>query len=209
MHLYTYDSAPNPRRLGYFLAFKNIELPTTQIDMRENHHRGEDFLRINPLGTLPALQTPEGVLLTEVVGICDYLEAQYPQRPLMGSDALQRALVLSWDHRIFTSVFEAFAEILRNRSPAFAHRALPGPLDIEQIPALVDRGRQRFRGSLELFDSELGDRPFFCGDAPTLADIDLLVAVDVAGWVRESVPEHCTRLHAWVERTRRALGRDG
>jgi glutathione S-transferase len=206
MHLYTYDSAPNPRRLGYFLAYKGVSLPTTQIDMRENHHRGEDFLRINPLGTLPALQTDEGVLLTEVIGICDYLESRYPQRPLMGTDPLQRALVLSWDHRIFVSIFEAFAEILRNRSPAFAHRALPGPIDVEQIPALVDRGRMRFRASLELFDNELGARPFFCGDTLTLADIDLLVAVDVANWVKESVPEELSRLQAWITRCREALG---
>jgi hypothetical protein len=58
------------------------------------------------------------------------------------------------------------------RSPAFAHRALPGPVDVEQIPALVDRGRHRFRASLELYDAELGDKPFFCGDGVTLADID-------------------------------------
>jgi glutathione S-transferase len=208
MHLYTYDSAPNPRRLAYFLAYKGVELDTTQIDMRENHHRGEDFLRINPLGTLPALQTDEGVLLTEVIGICDYVESRFPDAPLMGSGPLERALVLSWDHRIFVSVFEAFAEILRNRSPAFAHRALPGPIDVEQIPALVDRGRQRMRAGLRLFDSELGDRAFLCGDRLTLADIDLLVAIDVLGWVKESVPEDCVRLKAWIERTRTALATD-
>jgi len=206
MHLYTYDPAPNPLRLGYFLAYKGIEVPTTQIDMRENQHRGEDFLRINPLGTLPALTTEDGTLLTEVIGICDYLESRFPDKPLMGRDPLQRALVLSWDHRIFVSIFEAFAEVLRNRSPAFAHRALPGPIDIEQIPELVTRGRYRFRASLELFDRELGERPFFCGEEPTLADIDLLVAVDVANWIKETVPEECTNLHAWIARTRAALG---
>jgi glutathione S-transferase len=206
MHLYNYDSAPNPRRLVLFMQYKGIELPTTQIDMRAQAHREPEFLAINPLGTLPALLTDEGVLLTEVIAICDYLESLYPERPLMGGGALQRALVLSWDHRIFTSIYEAFAEILRNRSPAFANRALPGPIDIEQIPELEARGRHRFRASLKLFDEELGDKPFFCGDALTLADIDLLVAVDVASWVKESVPDSCRRLHAWTARTREALG---
>lgn len=209
MHLYTYDSAPNPLRLGLFIAYKGIALDTTQIDMRENHHRGEAFLRINPLGTLPALQTDEGVLLTEVIGICDYLEAHFPDRPLMGRSALERALVLSWDHRIFVSIFEAFAEVLRNRSPAFANRALPGPIDIEQIPALVDRGRKRFRATLELYDQELATRPFFCGDSLTLADIDMLVAVNVSNWIKESIPEDLAHLQAWIERTRAALGDRG
>ncbi|MFK8043280.1 glutathione S-transferase family protein [Congregibacter sp.] len=205
MHLYTYDSAPNPRRLGLFLAYKGLDLPTTQIDMRENKHRDAEFLAINPLGTLPALMTDEGVMLTEVIAICDYLDALYPDKPLMGSTALERALVISWDHRIFVSIFEAFAEMLRNRSPAFENRALPGPLDVEQIPELEARGRKRFRGSLELFDAELGDKPFLCGDSITFADIDLLVGVETASWVKESIPEGCDNLLAWLERSRAAL----
>lgn len=206
MHLYNYDSAPNPRRLVLFLQHKGIELPTTQIDMRENAHRNAEFLTINPLGTLPALATDEGVILTEVIAICDYLESLYPERPLMGTTAIERALVLSWDHRIFTSLFEAFAEILRNRSPAFANRALPGPIDIEQIPELEKRGRHRFNATLRLYDAELAERLFFCGDRLTFADIDALVAVETARWVKESVPEDCTHLLAWLARCREELG---
>lgn len=205
MHLYTYDSAPNPRRLGLFIAYKGIEIDTTQIDMRTNAHRDEDFLRINPLGTLPALATEEGELLTEVIGICAYLEARFPDRPLMGSSDLERALVLSWDHRLFVTIFEPFAEVLRNRSPAFENRALPGPIDVPQIPELVDRGRLRYQGGLKLLDSELADRPFLCGDNLSLADLDLLVAIETGSWIKESVPESCTSLLAWLERTREAL----
>jgi len=205
MHLYTFDSAPNPRRLGLFLAYKGIDLETTQIDMRANEHRGEAFLDINPLGTLPALATDEGALLTEVIGICSYLEARYPERPLLGRDALERALVLSWDHRLYFTIFEPFAEVLRNRSPAFENRALPGPIDIAQIPELVERGRLRYRTGLELLDKELAERPFLCGDQVSLADFDLLVAIETGSWIKESVPEHCTELLAWLERTRAVL----
>ena len=205
MHIYTFDSAPNPRRLGLFIAYKGLEIPTTQIDMRNNAHRDEAFLAINPMGTVPALVTDEGVLLTEVIGICDYLESLYPERPLMGCTPLERALVLSWDHRIYTSLLEAFAEMLRNRSPAFANRALPGPIDIEQIPELEHRGRKRFRGTLELLNEELGDQPFLCGDSVTVADIGLLVAIETASWVKESLPESCTNLQRWLESTRAAL----
>lgn len=206
MQLYTFDSAPNPRRLGLFLSYKGIDVPTQQLDMRNGEHLGDAFKAINPLGTLPALITDEGALLTEVVGICAYLEALHPEKPLMGRDPLESALVLSWDHRIYVGLLEAFAEMLRNRSPAFANRAAPGPVDIEQIPELEHRGRNRFRATLELFDGELGDRDFLCGDAVTLADIDLLAVLDVANWVKESLPESCENLHRWVPRTRAALG---
>lgn len=200
MHLYNFSSAPNPRRLTLFLSHKNIDLPTTEINMREGEHLGETFLAVNPHGTLPALVTDEGVTLTEVIGICAYLEAMFPDRPLLGEGALEHALVLSWDHRVFVSVLEAFAEILRNRSPAFAHRALPGPVEVEQIPELVDRGRRRYRASLKLIDEEMGTRPFLCGDRFTFADISLLVAIETGSWVKESLPEDCTSLQAWMQR---------
>lgn len=206
MHLYNFASAPNPRRLVMFMNYKGIEIPTTHVDMASNAHREPDFLAINPEGTLPALVTDEGVLLTEVIGICDYLEALYPQKPLMGRTALERALVLSWDHRIYLSLFEAFAEMLRNTSPRFAHRALPGAIDVEQIPELADRGRHRFREALRLMDAELGEGPFLCGDSITLADIDLLAVLEVASWVKQSLPESCTNISRWMGTARAALG---
>ena len=200
MHLYTFDSAPSPRRVGLFIAYKGLDIPTTQIDMREQAHLEPEYLAINALGTVPALQTGEGVMLTEIVAICAYLEARFPDKPLMGRTALEQALVLNWDHRVFTTLIEPFAEILRNRSPAFENRALPGPIDVEQIPALVDRGRKRFRAGLELFDRELGEQPFLCGEHFTQADIDLMVVLETSRWVKESLPESCTRLQAWLER---------
>ena len=62
------------------------------------------------------------------------------------------------------------------------------------------------REGLAIIDRELGDRPFLCGDNPTLADIDLLVAIEVLNWVKESLSEDCVRLQAWLERTRSAFG---
>lgn len=206
MHVYTFESAPNPRRLTLFMAYKGIELPTTHINMRDGEHLGEDFQAINPQGTLPALKTDEGVLLTEVIGICSYLEAHFPDKPLLGTTPLERALVISWDHRIYVSLMEAFAEMLRNHSAAFANRAIPGPIDVEQIPALVDRGRHRFSESLKLFDAELGDQPFFCGENVSIADIDMLVVLDVASWVKESLPDECANIRRWLPQVRATLG---
>ncbi|MEO1078536.1 MAG: glutathione S-transferase family protein [Pseudomonadota bacterium] len=205
LHLYTYESAPNPRRLALFQSYKGIELPITDVDMRAGAHRETTFLEVNPMGTLPALVTEEGVLLTEVIGICAYLEEHFPERPLLGRSTLERALVLSWDHRVFVTLLEAFAEMLRNRSPAFENRALPGPIDVEQIPELVDRGRKRYRAGLLQINDELGDQPFLCGDAISFADISLLVAIETGSWVKEQLPDSCERLAAWRQRCHELL----
>jgi len=206
MHLYTFDPAPNPRRLGLFLAYKGIDIETTQVDLMKAEQLGEAFRAINPAGTVPALVLDDGTVMAEVIGICAYLEALYPEKPLLGDDPLTRAQVLSWDHHLFLAVFMAIAETFRNGNPSFEGRALPGPFKVAQIPALCDRGRERLARSWLALDKTLAGRDFLVGSAVTLADIDLLVAVEFAGWIKESVPESCTHLHSWLARTREALG---
>lgn len=205
MHLYTYDPAPNPRRLGLFLAWKGIDVDTTQVDLMQLEQLGEPYRAINPSGTVPTLVLDDGSLMTEVIAICDYLESLYPQRPLLGTTPLLRAQVLGWDHQIYMNAFSAVAEILRNGNPNFADRALPGPHRVAQIPALVERGRERLQRAWKAYDEALGGHEFLVGDSLTLADIDLLVCTEFAGWVKESIPDDCPALLAWRDRVRATL----
>ncbi|SRR6056297_632499 len=205
MHLYTYDPAPNPRRLGLFLALKEIDIDTTQIDLMQLEQLGEQYRAICPAGTVPTLRLDDGTLITEVIAICDYLESLHPQKPLMGTTPLARAQVLGWDHHIYINAFSAVAEVLRNGNPNFADRALPGPVKTPQIPALVDRGRERLQRGWQTYDEALNGRDFLVGDTLTLADIDLLVCSEFAGWVKESIPEDCESLLAWRARVRQVL----
>lgn len=208
MHLYTYDPAPNPRRLGLFLTWKDINIDTTQVDLMQLEQLGEPYRAICPSGTVPTLLLDDGTLMTEVIAMCDYLESLHPQKPLMGTTPLERAQVLGWDHHIYMNAFSAVAEVLRNGNPNFADRALPGPVKIPQIPALVDRGRERLRRGWQTYDEALSGRDFLVGDALTLADIDLLVCTEFAGWVKESIAEDCESLLAWRERVRQVLDAD-
>jgi len=206
MKLYTYDPAPNPRRVALFTQYKGIDIDALQIDLATGEQLGEDYRRINPECTVPALQLDDGTVLTEVIGICTYLEALHPDRPLLGTTPLEKALVISWVHRLFGGMTMAIAGMLRNRSRAFENRGLPGPLDLPQIPELVERGKLQLRHILPRLDNELAARPWLAGNNFTFADIDLLVAVDFMAWVKESVPAECTHLLAWYERAKAELG---
>ena len=44
-----------------------------------------------------------------------------------------------------------------------------------------------------------GDVPFVTGDAYSAADIDLLVTLDFAGWLKMSLPESATNAQRWYE----------
>jgi glutathione S-transferase len=206
MKLFTYDPAPNPRRLALFQQYKGISLDSQQVDLGAAEQLQEHYRQLVPECTVPALQLDDGTVLTEVIGICTYLEGLHPDKPLLGTTPQEKAQVISWDHRLFLTIFLAVAGMLRNRSKAFANRALPGPLDVPQIPELVERGKLQLAYILPQLDRELGTRPWLAGNSFTFADIDLLVAIDFMAWVRESIPEECTHLRAWYDRARAELG---
>jgi glutathione S-transferase len=206
MKLYTFDVAPNPRRVKLFLQYKGISLDTETIDMMKQEQFAASFKAINPASTIPVLVLDDGSTFTEVVSICWYLESLYPQRPLFGQTPQQQAEVLGWDHAIFNEGLAAVAEILRNHSEAFKHRALPGPVDIEQIPALVERGQKRVAAFFDKLESRLAGKQFLLGDCFSLADIDAFVVIDFAGWVKLTIPEQCPQLASWYQRVKQELG---
>lgn len=200
MKLYTYDPAPNPRRLALFMKLKGIAIETQQVDLMTGGQFADAYRQVNPMGTVPALVLDDGTLLTEVIGIYTYLEECYPEPPLMGTTAVERALVISWCHRMFSGLMLAIASVLRNRGKSFANRALPGPLDLPQIPELVERGLLQVRHLLPELDAHLASTTWVAGDNFTAADIDLLCAIDFLAWIKESVPAECTHLHTWHTR---------
>ncbi len=206
MKLYTFDPAPNPRRLALFMKIKGIEIDTQQVDMMSAEQLGESYRQINPACSVPALVLDDGTLLTEVIGIYSYLEALYPEPPLMGADARERALVISWCHKLFSGLMMAIASALRNRGKSFVNRALPGPLDTPQIPEMVERGLLLIGHILPELDAHLAKSSWVAGDNFSAADIDLLVCIDFLAWIKQAVPEECSHLKDWYQRANAHIG---
>jgi len=203
--LYTYDGAPNPRRVTLFLGYKGIQIPSRQINLREAQQFSPEYAALNPRCTVPALQLDDGTVLCDAIAICWYLESRYPHKPLLGSEPLSQAQVLSWDAYIFSDAFLPVAEALRNRSEAFKDRAVPGPGRVPQIPELEARGRQRVQLFWQYLDQYLEGREYLVGNGITMADIDTLVVIDFAGWIKERVPDSRSRLQSWYQRIKALL----
>lgn len=200
MKLYTYAPAPSPRRVHMLLKEKGIDVPMQSIDMAVGEHLGNDYAQINPRKTVPALQLDDGTLISEVTAICQYLDQVYPDKSLFGSSPTQRALIVEWDHRIEFEGMSAFAEVFRNRSKGFKGRALPGPLDVEQIPELVDRGSHRLKAFFETLDKQLQDNAFVAGEQFSMADISAYVTITTCQWIKVTVPPQLAALTDWMQR---------
>jgi len=197
MKFYDCKPAPSPRRVRIFMAEKGIEIPTVQVDLRNGEHLTPEFRMINPHCTVPVLMLDDGTRLVSTAAIWRYLEETHPEPPLMGRSAKEKALIADTQWRIETEGFMAVAEALRNSTPGMKGRAVTGPMSIEQIPALAERGRMRTELFLQLLEFMVGPKPFLCGDTYSVADIDALIAVDFAKWIKLELPLDAVNARRW------------
>jgi glutathione S-transferase len=206
MKLYTYDPAPNGQRLNHFLGYKGIAIDTTQVDLGTGEQLGDAYKAINPYCTIPALVLDDGSVLTEVIGIITYLEELHPEKPLLGTGAQEKAQVISWVHRIIMMMTAAIADVLRNGKETWKDRALPGPINVPQLPELIERGRLRVAAFYPIVDAHLAQSPYLAGERLTFADIDLYTACGFARWVKQGIPEECQHLQAWFDKVKAEIG---
>ena len=200
--LYDCATAPCPRRARILLAEKRIAHDTVQVDLRTGEQLGDAYRAINPQCTVPALRTDDGLLLTDNAAIAAYLEAAYPQPPLMGITPEEKAEIATWHWRAEFEGLMAIAEALRNGSPAMANRALPGPVNYPQIPELAQRGLARVQQFFVALNDRLAEREFVATDRFSVADIAAVVAVDFARVVKVKPNE----AHPHLVRWRAAIG---
>jgi glutathione S-transferase len=88
---------------------------------------------------VPTLALAYGTAIGGVLAIWRYLEEAYPTPLLLGSTPKDKALVTMWERRVELAGFAAVMEGLRNASERLKGRAIAGPYDYDQIPALVER----------------------------------------------------------------------
>ena len=197
--LYDCATAPSPRRARILLAEKGVAHETVPVDLRNQEQLSDAYRAINPQCTVPALRTDDGLLLTDNAAITAWLEARFPQPPLLGRTPADQAEIASWNWRVEFEGLMAVAEALRNSSPSMARRALPGPVDYPQIPELAQRGLARVQAFFEVLNERLVGRDFIAAGQFSVADITAVVAVDFARVVKVRVGEDHPHLARWRE----------
>jgi len=85
---------------------------------------------------------------------------------------------MMWERRVEQEAFASVMEAVRNQAPGLKGRAIAGPHDYAQIPALVDRNRLRLLNFYADLDARLQESAFVPGDAFSVADITALVTID-------------------------------
>ncbi|MEI8029697.1 MAG: glutathione S-transferase [Comamonadaceae bacterium] len=195
--LYDCLTAPSPRRARILLVEKGVSFDTVQVDLKNSEQLSDAFRKINPLCTVPTLRTEDGSVLTDNAAITAYLEARYPEPPLLGITPHEKAEIASWNWRVEFEGLMAVAEALRNSAPALANRALPGPVDYQQIPELAQRGLSRLQQFFVMLNERLAGSEFVATERFSVADITAVVAVDFARIVKAKPGEIHPHLQRW------------
>lgn len=191
-----YDSfGPNPRALRMFLQEKGVELDTVTVDLMAGENRRVPYTDRNPGGQVPALELDNGLFLGETVAIFEYLEEKFPDPPLIGATAEERAETRMWQRRIELRItehlyngfrFSQGIEIFRNRM-----RCLPEAA--EGLKATV-------RDNLQWLDGLLANKSYVVGDRFTIVDIILFAALEFGRTVGQPFDSNLKNLSAWHAR---------
>ncbi len=180
LRLYHAAGSPNSRRVRIFLAEKGLTPTFVPVDLGTGEQHGDAYRAVNPRRVVPTLVLDDGTAIGEVPAIFRYIEEIAPLPALLGTNAVEKAQVIMWERRMELEGFAVVMETVRNRAAGLKGRAIAGPHDYEQIPALVDRGLQRLQDFYADLEARLADVPFVAGTAFSAADVTALVTIDFA-----------------------------
>jgi glutathione S-transferase len=204
MKLYQSASSPNSRRVRILIAEKGLDIPMIAIDLGQGEQHGEAYRAINPRRVVPTLVLDDGTAIGEVPVISRYLDDVYPDKSMFGSTSKAKAIVSMWERRIEQEGFASVMEAIRNKIPGLKNRAIAGPHDYEQIPALIERDGVRVQNLFADLDSRLADLDYIAGEEFSAADITLLVTVDFAAKAMSwNVPDELAHLRRWYDQVSR------
>lgn len=168
------------------LRESGLAFTTEKVDLRSKlTASGADYRAINPKGYVPALETDEGVLLTEGPAIVQYVADKAPAKGLApAAGSIARYQLIEWLNFIST-------EVHKNYSPLF------NPAASEDMKAAARDGLNKRYAYL---DGILARRDFLLGDQFSVADAYLFVVTNWARLVKLDLASypHVQAFHARV-----------
>ena len=199
LKLYHSPASPNSRRVRIFMAEKGLKVPLVTVDLGKGEQHSASYRALNPRRVVPTLVLDDGTAIGEVPAIMRYLDEAFREIPLLGVTPKEKGFIAMWERRAELDGFAAVMEGVRNKVSGLKGRAIAGPHDYEQIPALVERSVQRVKDFFDDFNARLEEVPFLAGDRYSAADITTLVTLDFAKALELTVqPEHAA-LKRWYE----------
>jgi glutathione S-transferase len=189
LRLHSAPRSGNSYKVRLLLGLLDTSCEIVDYDTKGGETRAPGFLKdVNPDGKVPVLELEDGMMLPESGAILYYLAEETPYLP---EEKLQRAQVLRW------MFFEQYSLLLNLSRPRLwcmwgVEMTTQRRVELEQ---LFEQGYT----ALGVMERQLGDRTFFVGENPTVADVALYAYPRLCpegGYDLEDFPA----VRAWLER---------
>lgn len=191
---YYYDLMSQPCRAVYiFLKAANIPFESKVLAIRKSEHKEREYLKINPLGKVPAIND-NGFHLTESVAILKYLSEKYASNDSWYPRNLQiRAKIdeyCAWQH-LNTRMKSAklfFMDVILSRPKE----------ELDNLASDMDTMLD------ELETMFLKNQMFLAGEKVTIADLLAVCEISQVSTTGRDMLSGRPVLQAWMERVRSA-----
>lgn len=156
----TYDS-PFPTRVRLMLIAKGLDAEILQPPgFHGDGETKDEYLKINPIGRVPALVLDDGRALPESEVICEYLEDAYPEPSLRPADPFERATM-----RLLSRICDFY--LVMAMVPLFDYSARSRKTwDREGI----ERAMRKITDALAYLEEYIGTQGYAVGRSLTQAD---------------------------------------
>ena len=159
-------------RVRIALGLKGLDYRQVTHDLRLGAQREKNFVALSQQGLVPAIEA-DGTVLTQSLAIIEWLDERWPERRLLPSDPVGRAIVRSMAQIVACDIHP-----LNNLRVLTALREKLNA-DETQVTEWIARWIQEGFAALEILIARHGGR-FAYGDQPTLADCCLVPQVFAA-----------------------------
>jgi maleylacetoacetate isomerase len=168
--LYSYFRSSAAYRARIALNLKGIAFETVSIHLQKDGGKqfGAEFKAVNPQMRVPALELPNGEMLTQSLAIIDYLDETHPEPPFLPTDPVERAKV-----RALAQLIACDIHPLNNVGPL---KYIKSALGKDQ-PAIDAWYHHWILTGFEALEAMLRPGPYAYGSRVTLADICLVPQV--------------------------------
>lgn len=185
LQLYRHPLSGHSHRAQVLLSLAGLEHELIDVDLLAGAHKQPGFLEKNSFGQVPVLVHGD-LVLPDSNAILVYLAETFPSAgEFLPKGAAQRAAMQRW-------LSVAAGQLAQG--PGAARLALVFGRKLDHAQAVNNAN-----ALLRVFESELTERPFFVGSAPTLADLALYTYTAHApegGVALEPYPH----VQAWIAR---------
>jgi glutathione S-transferase len=169
-------TSPFTRKVRIVLAEKKIEYELTQDNPWNAENKVQSF---NPLGQVPALVLDDGTSLYDSRVIVEFLDNVSPLSRLIPAGNRERIEVRRW---------EALADGIL--SAGILVRMENQRKTSQRDPNWITHQMKKIHAGVAAMEADLGERPWFAGNAYSLADIAVGACL---GWLDFRFPHYAWR----------------